>query len=263
MSRTSLRFACLAALLLVGTPRTAAADWDLSLFLGRAFPTFDERLTIRLPAAPPIPGLEITPRGTPEIGTDGGPVYGIALAGEAGVIGIEGRLDVVDVDLDFTGAGYDLRFGNQTGSVTIGDALFETDRLNLWSLNLRLRTPGPVSFVVSGGLSYLPSFDISGTVPVQVDVPGIGGTTAQPRLVLRVSPEESDNKIGVNAGAGLRFGGRAGLFAEGRVFYFRSYELQADFDDAQPVVNLLLDEIDPIDFRPVIGNVVVGLFFRF
>jgi hypothetical protein len=263
MARISLRLAAVAALLLVGTPRTAGADWDLSLFLGRAFPTFDERLTIRLPTVPPVPGLEVTPRGTPEISTDGGPVYGVALAGEAGVIGIEGRLDVVDVDLDFTGAGYDLRLGGQTGSVTIGDTVFETDRLNLWSLNLRLRTPGPVSFVVSGGLSYLPSFDISGTVPVEVDVPGLGGAAAQPRLVLTAAPEESENKVGVNAGAALRFGGRVGLFIEGRVFYFKSYELRAEFDEAQPLVNLLVDEIDPIDFRPVIGNVVVGLFFRF
>lgn len=255
-------------LLLGGAPQPAQADWDLSLFGGRAFPTYDERLVIRLPAVPPVPGLEIDAFGTPELRADGGPVFGAALAREFGVFAIEFRFDATDVALELNGVRYDLRatppvFGFSRGSITIGDSRFEADQLRLISVNARLRTPGPVSIVASGGLSYLPDFEVSGTVPVAFEAEGLGSVLAQPRLLLAVEPNQSNDRWGVNGGAGIRVGGRVAVFAEARVFYFGDYDLTVAFDDAQPLVNSLFEEIEPVRFRPLIANAVVGLVFRF
>jgi hypothetical protein len=264
---TSPRLAT-ALLVLLLLPRPASADWDVSIFAGRAFPTSDDRLILRVPAIPPIQGLDIEASGTPELRADGGPVIGGAVAWEAGVIGIEGRMDLTNVDLDLAGARYNLRVSTPPlgliGSVTIGDGRFEVDTLSLLSLNLRLRTPGPVGLVVSGGLSYLPAFDIAGSVPLQFELGGVStvpGTT--PRFQLRVAPAESDHRIGVNGGAGLRVGGPVALFAEARAFYFKEYELSVALEDAPSVVATLFNDFDPVRFRPVIINATAGLVFSF
>lgn len=254
-----------AAFLILALPAVAAADWDLMVFGGRSYPTHEERLVIRIPDVPSLPGLDVTAQGTPEIRGKGGPVFGGALASD-GVFGIEGRLDLVSLDLEFSGARYDLAFsppvfGVSTGSVTIGESVLEVDRLKIFSVNARLKTPGPIGVLVSGGLSYLPGFEVSGTVPVGFQLGSTGGL-GQPTLRVRIDPEESDNSFGVNGGAGIRLGGRVGVFAEARVFYFKSYELSLEFDDAQPLVNQLLDEVDTVRFRPLIVNAVVGLSIR-
>jgi hypothetical protein len=260
------RLACAVGVLLTAT-QPASADWDVSFFLGRAFPRFDEELVVRLPPVPAVPGLDIQAQGTPELRADGGPVAGGALAWEIGVFGIEGRIDVTDIGLDFTGARYDLRFdppvfGVTGGSITLGDGRFDANRLKLLSLNLRLRTPGPVSLFGSGGLSYLPDFDVTGSVPIDFRLTGLPGQ-AQPELGLRVAPGESKHRVGVNAGLGLRVGGRVAAFAEARVFYFREYELQIELDDDQPFVNNVLNNVEPIRFEPVIANAVAGIVLRF
>jgi len=252
-------------LLIVAVPGVAAADWDLMVFGGRSYPTDDERLVIRLPDVPPIPGLEVTSQGTPEFRGEGGPVYGAALASD-GIFGIEGRLDLVDMDLEFSGARYDLEFtppafGVTTGRVTIGETALEVDRLKVISVNARVRTPGPLAIIASGGLSYLPGFEVAGTIPVGFQL-GDSAGLAQPTIRVRVDPEEADHRFGVNGGAGLRVGGRVGIFGEVRVFYFKSYELSLEFDEAQSLVNSLLDEIDTVRFRPLIVNAVVGLSIR-
>jgi hypothetical protein len=89
--------------LLASSGRASAQGFDLTLFLGRAFPICDERLTLR-PPTPTVPGVDITVIGSPLIKADGGPVFGGALACEFGVFGIEGRLAATDVGLELTGA---------------------------------------------------------------------------------------------------------------------------------------------------------------
>ena len=139
---------CLAVLTaVVAVPAQAyAGQMDLTLFLGRAYPVYDERLLIR-PSPPSLPGVDITVSGDPVIRADGGLVFGGALAFELGVFGIEGRVDGTEVDLDFSGARYDLRatqppFTGVTGSVTLGAGSFDIRRFYLLSGNVRLRTPG-------------------------------------------------------------------------------------------------------------------------
>jgi hypothetical protein len=257
-----------ALMVLAGTERAAAQTVDLTLFVGRAFPTYDERLTLR-PPTPSLPGFDVTAVGTPVLEADGGPVFGGALAVVWGIFGIEGRLDATDVGLEFSGARYDVRgtqppFEDLAASLTIADGRFDADTIALWSANARLRTPGPVGLVVSGGLSYLPGITLTGTVPVRLNVSSIPTLPEfDARLRLRAVPGQSDHKWGVNGGAGLRFGGRVAFIGEVRVFYFPSHELRFDVEDELEVFQELLDSLEPIRFDPVFVNAQVGVTFRF
>ncbi len=252
---------------------SASTAWaqqaDLTLFLGRAFPIYDERLTLH-PSVPSLPGATVTVVGNPEIRTDGGLVFGAALGVEFGVFGIEGRLDATDVGFDVVGARYNVRatnppFQGLTGSVTVGDGDLDADRLYLLSINARIRTPGSVSFVASGGLSYLPDLTFTGSVPISAELAGFPvppGLT--PRLRLHAAPGESDHRFGVNGGAGLRVGGsRVAVMAEVRVFYFQEFELRFAVEDAPGPATSLLENIDPIRFDPIIVNAQAGLVIRF
>ncbi len=257
-------------LTLAGTTGLASAQGiDVTVFLGRAYPVYDERLTLR-PSLPSLPGVDVTVTGTPELRADGGLVFGGALAFELGILGIEGRLDSTEVGLDLTGARYDLLsttppFQGLTAGVTVGDGRFDAARLNLLSLNARLRTPGPAGLFASGGLSYLPDFTIRGSLPLAAQIAGLPITPGiEPRLQLRVAPGEPEHRLGVNGGAGLRLGGnRMALMAEVRVFYFRDFELRFAVDDAPELVRQVLDSLDPVRFDPVIVNAQAGLVFRF
>ena len=246
-----------------------AGPIDLTLFLGRAYPIYDERLTLR-PSAPSLPGVDINVTGEPIIRTDGGAVLGGALAFELGVIGVEARVDGTDVGFEFSGARYDLRatqapFTGLNGSVTLGNGRFDARRLYLLSGNVRLRTPGPIGLVASGGLSLLPDVTITGSVPVGLDIAGLTVLQgAAPRLLLRAVPGESEHRIGVNGGAGVRIGGdRVALLVEVRGFYFREYDLRLEVEGAPDFVARLLETSDAIRFRPVIVNGQAGLVFRF
>jgi hypothetical protein len=241
---------------------------DLTLFLGGAYPIYDERLTLR-PSAPSISGVEVSVTGTPEIRADGGPVFGGALAFEFGVFAIEGRLDATSVGFDLTGARYDLRatqppFQGLTGSITVGDGRLDADRFAILSANARLRTPGPIGLVVSGGLSYLPDVTITGSVPLSVEIGGLSPLPGlEPRLRLRAAPGESGHRVGVNGGAGIRVGSRVAFMAEVRVFYFSEFELQFDVENAPDLVAELVQGVAPVRFEPVIVNAQAGLVLRF
>jgi hypothetical protein len=254
--------------MLVSSSTAFAQGVDFTFFVGRAYPVYDERLTLRAPI-PSLPGVEIT-GDTLEISTDGGLVFGGAVGFELGVLAIEGRLDATDVAFDSSSARYDLRATQSpltglAGSVTFGAGRFEADRLYLLSGNVRLRTPGPVSLVVSGGVSLLPDITISGSAPLSVEIAGVPLANAfSPRLSLRAAPGQSEHRFGLNGGAGLRVGaGHVAVMAEARAFYFRKYELRFAVDDAPDLIAPLLDRLDPVRFEPVIVNAQVGLVVKF
>lgn len=261
---------CLAGMLWQAAAAPARAQGvDVTVFVGQAYPVYDERLTLR-PPSPSLPGVDVSVAGDPELRADGGLVFGGAIAFELGVLGIEGRLDAVDVGFDLRGARYDLvatqpPFAGLTGSLTLGDGRLDADRLYLISGNLRLRTPGPVGLVASGGVSLLPDITISGSTPLGFEIGGVPPIPGlDPRLRLRAVPGESGHRVGVNGGAGLRIGaGPIAVQAEVRAFYFREYELRFAVDGAPAFVSDLLDSIDVVRFEPVIVNAQAGLVFRF
>lgn len=242
---------------------------EFTVFLGRAYPVHDERLAIR-PSTPSLPGVDITTAGDPVIHADGGLVLGAAIVFELGIVGLEARLDSTDIGFDLNGARYDVRatqgpFAGLTGSITVGDGRFDANRLHLLSGNVRLRTPGPIGLAVSGGLSLLPDVTITGAAPITVQIAGLPALPGfQPQLRLLAAPGQSEHRVGVNGGAGLRLGaGRVALMAEVRGFYFREYHLRLDPEAAPEFVRTLLDSSDRIRFRPVIVNANAGLVFRF
>ncbi len=259
---SALLAACLAA------APAHAGQVDVTVFLGGAYPVHDERLTIR-PSVPSLPGVDITVAGDPIIRPAGGLVLGAAIAFEAGIVALEGRVDGTQVGFDLSGARYDLRATNGplagfTGSVAVHDGRFDAKRFYLVSGNVRLRTPGPIGLVVSGGLSVLPDVTISGSVPVSLQAGGVP-LSIEPRLRLRAAPGESGHRIGVNGGAGLRIGAhRVALMGEVRAFFFRDYELHFEAEGAPDIVTApFVDVFDQIRFRPIIVNAQAGLVFRF
>lgn len=262
------RLPLMAVLFSVAAASPAAAQGvDITIFGGVAYPLYDERLTLR-PGVPQIPGVEITSVDSPVLTADGGPVFGGAVAFEFGIFGIEGRLDSIEVAIDFSGARYDLRgttfpFQGVTATIAAAPGRFEADRVSVLSVNARLRTPGPVGLQISGGLSYLPDLTVTGSVPLEVDAPQLPPLGFDAGLTLRATPGESEHRWGVNGGAGLRIGGRVALFGEVRAFYFRDYELRFGTTNGPDLLDDLLAEADVVRFEPVFVNAQVGLAFRF
>ena len=245
-----------------------AQGGDLTLFVGTAFPVDREEFTLR-PSTPSFPGADVTVAGDPALRATGGLVLGGALAFEVGVIGIEGRLDSTNIGFDVDGARYDLRgtsapFQGLTGAITVADGHLDADRFNILSANIRLRTPGPVGLVASGGLSILPDVTINGSVPISAQIAGVTLPGVQPRLRLEVAPGESKHRFGLNAGGGVRIGGRRlAVVGEVRVFYFQDYELTFGMENAPSIVSDLIREIPAITFDPVIVNAQAGLVVKF
>ena len=268
MFKELARAACAVGVLLGSTQLCEAQQFDLTLFVGRAFPTYDERLTLR-PPTPTLPGIDTSVVGSPLIKADGGSVFGGALALEFGILGIEGRVDATDVGLELTGAQYNFHgteppFEGLHASVGVSSGRFDADRIPILSFNARVRTPGPVALVASGGLSYLPDITLKGSIPLQVELPGIPELpVSDVALTLRAVPGESMHRWGVNGGAGLRVGRRVALIGEVRVFYFSEYELQFGSENGGEILNELIGGLAPVRFKPVFVNAQVGVTFRF
>lgn len=251
-----------------GAKSASAQSLDVTVFTGLAYPLYDERLTLR-PGGPSIPGVDVTVAEAPVLRGDGGAVFGAAVGLEFGLVALEGRIDSIDAGIDFSGARYDLR-GNAfplqglSASLIAEAGRFDADRISVLSINARLRTPGPLALVASGGVSYLPDLSVSGSVPLNVlspDLPPFGFAAG---LTLRGTPGQSEHRLGLNGGAGVRLGsGRLALIAEVRGFYFREYELRFGTADGPPLLDELLDQADAIRFEPVFVNAQAGLSFRF
>ena len=253
--------------LVTGTVSASAQTVDVTVFAGLAYPTYDERLVLR-PGGPSIPGVEVTVAESPVLRGDGGGVFGAAVGLEVGLLALEGRLDSIGAGIDFSGARYDLRgtafpFQGVTASIIADAGRFDAERISVLSINGRIRTPGPIAVVASGGLSYLPDISVIGSVPLRVVAPDLPPLGFDAGLTLRAEPGGSEHRFGINGGAGVRIGGRIALVAEARAFYFREYQLRFDTIDAPELLEELLNQADSIRFEPVFINAQVGLSFRF
>ena len=262
--RRIVRFVSLLALVLAGARPAFAQGGDVTIFGGYAFPTYSHTFTSSLPSVPALPGIEITPDGNFVLEATGGSVFGGAAAFElGGFFAIEGRFDSTSIKLRSSGVRYTISGGGLEGSISLAAGDIPVDRLNMLSLNIRLRTPGLVSFYASGGLSYLPSFSVGGSIPLVVDVSGLPLPGFEIPVSLDVAPSESSYRFGVNGGAGLRFAvaPKVSLVVEGRVFYFKDYELAINVPDLPGFANS--GAIRIVTFEPVVVNVVGGLAIRF
>jgi hypothetical protein len=96
-----------------------------------------------------------------------------------------------------------------------------------------------------------------------VEVSGVPLPDINPRLTLRVAPGQSEDRWGVNGGAGLRIGGRVALMGEVRVFYFKDYELRFGAENSGDILDEVLSGLAPVRFDPVFINAQAGVTFRF
>jgi hypothetical protein len=269
ISATFLAVTCAVATLLATAATASAQGLDLTVFTGLAYPLYDERLTLT-PGGPSIPGVDVTVADPLVLRGDGGAVVGAAVAYEfqRGLVGIEGRMDSIGAGIDFSGARYEVRgtsfpFQGISASIDASPGRFDADRVNVLSLNARIRTRGRVGVIASGGISYLPDITVSGSVPLSVAAPELPSLGLNTGLTLRATPEQSGHRIGINGGAGVRVGGRVALVAEVRGFYFRDYGLRFGTTEGPPLIDELLAGADAVSFTPVFVNAQAGVTFRF
>ena len=281
--RAARRRRLAAGVALLAAPAVHAGGFELGIHAGPALPSYEQSFrydpgTVTVP----VPGVTLTQTGTFGLEAEGGVSFGASVAFMAGIIGLEGRLDTADLEIATQPGTYDVRadlpppLPDATTSLAIGGGPANLERIYPLSLNLRLRTPGPVGFVVSGGLSYLPSLRLDTTQTVGLGVTGIvGGRLDVARLRLRaeVAPQdEDDGRMGVNLGAGLRLalGPRVALTLEARAFRFQEQTLNWGRDDdgpLSPIESALLREVQarlaPVEFSPTFYQGTAGLALAF
>ena len=272
---------------LLPSPLSAGDGFELAGYLGTSFPGYSQTFTYDPgPVSVPIPGVSVTQSGSFDLDASGGLVFaGGATLYFGGVVGIEGRLDWVDAGLESRGQRYDVSVTLPgvpqpvTAALDLGVGMVDLDTFRPWSVNLKIRTPGSVRFMVSGGISRRP--DLAFTVEQRI---GLGASTLDvPDLELDVStvvlegmlvPDEEDaSRWGFNLGGGLQFriGENVSLVAEARYFYFKkqTFSWSATVPDRtlseieQMLLDATLERLPPVEFEPQFFLVTGGLAINF
>ena len=232
-----------------------------------------------------LPGGAVVPPGQAlRLEATGGTTLGGALTLYlADWIGFEVRLDAAKLDLEVTGATYRVLVDlppplpDATGDLELGSGPMDMERIRPLSLNLKLRTPGRVALVLSGGLSYLPELRVASAQAVRlraVQVPGVpaGSVLATVGLRAEAVPEQEENgRYGANAGLGLQFalGDHVALVGEARGFVFQEHRLewQRAGGPLTPLQEALAAELErrlgPVDFNPNFFQITAGLSVSF
>src|SRR5437016_8241231 len=161
--RLSLPAVVFAALLPLGA--SADSNFEVAAYLGTSFPFYSQTFTYSPGTVSfPLPGVTIDQQGVFKMEGRGGQVVSGGVTYYFGsVVGIEGRLDTATVNVDTTGARYNVKLTLPgvplpfSASLDLGTGTVDLATLKPWSLNLKLRTPGPVRLFVSGGVSRLPA----------------------------------------------------------------------------------------------------------
>lgn len=275
----------LAALGVVLLPSLAsAAGLELVGYFGPIVSPYDQSIELD-PGGLILPGGAVVPPGQAlRLEATGGTTLGGALTLYlADWIGLEVRLDAAKLDLQVTGATYRVLVDlpaplpDALGDLELGSGPMDMERIRPFSLNLKLRTPGRVALVLSGGLSYLPDLRVVSAQAVQlraVQVPGVpaGSVLATVGLRAEAVPEEEENgRYGANAGIGLQFalGDHVALVGEARGFVFQEHRLEWQHAGGSlaPLEQALATELErrlgPVDFNPNFFQITAGLSVSF
>lgn len=281
--RRRLPAACLLALL--GAVPVSAGSFEIGVHGGRVAPSYQQTFHYGPGALPPlIPGVDIRQEGVFTLDAQGS----TALGGSASlyllpVLGLEARLDTLDVQVKVSGARFDVHadlpapLPDLDTSLNLNAGTVSLDRLRPVSLNLKLKTPGPVGVTLSGGVSYLPALSLTVTQPLALGVTGLSGGQFQiATLALRAEaqPEaEGDrSRFGLNGGLGLRLalGSHLALSAEGRYFIFQKHRLTWSPASDRPLTPLeetllraALLRLDVVEFNPQAFQATVGVALVF
>jgi hypothetical protein len=266
------------AALLAGPSLVAAGDVEVSATVGYAAPTYNQSLSYSLGDLSPLPGLRAVGIQPFKLDATGGAAFSAGLVWYfAGPLGVEGRFDALNVDLQTTGAVYELRTPSGATPVArlqMGGGAVQVDPLHTLSLNLRLSTSGPLRFALSGGASWLPAIKARSTQTVHLDVLrpiSAGVDLATLALTAEAAPANEGGFWGANAGVtvGIGLSRHVAVVAEARAFAFRKRTLRWTAeagDPATPFEAALLDRLsnaEPITFDPLFFDATVGLALRF
>ncbi len=278
-----------AAIALLAASSASAADWEGSVWLGPAFPFYEQTFEYDPgPLSLGIPGTSLEQRGNFSLDARGGIVLGAAVAVNITPgFGLELRLDTADVRVKTQGARYALTArglpaplpSSFTRDVDLGTGDVDVERVRPLSLNLRFRSKGRVRVLGSAGGSWLPRFRLVAHQAVGLGLPGFNGTVPIPdlahvELAAEALPgDRGEGRFGFNAGAGLQrdVGPRVSVTVEGRYFWFQRQTLywgRAQSDTPlPPLEDALITQIEgglePAKFNPTFFQATAGVAVRF
>jgi hypothetical protein len=251
----------------------SAGDVEVTLQVGRALPFYEQTFAFD-PGDLVPPGVPVTTSDGFALDLGGGLTAGGAVTWRfTDSLGLEARVDTARVDLGVSGG---------TVSVDLGDLLpglpsipisgdlegqTEVGRLVPFSLNLQFATGEKVRFVLSGGVSYIPSTTVSATVGVGLggDIPGLPSITL-PAIGVSASAT-LDGGIGGNLGLGLRVpvSSSVSLVFDARAFGFPTKTLRwgPGGGESSIIEDTLASSLDPIEFQYGFFQAAGGVAFRF
>lgn len=266
------------------------ATIELSASAGQSFPFYEQSFTYdpgsAVVSVPGVGNLTLRQDGGFRLDGKGGSTLAGAITFYlAPHAGIEVRVDSAAVDIRAGGARYHVSvdlpppFPDISEDFRLADGIVDVDRLQPFSLNLKLRTPGRLALAVSGGISYLPEVTIAARQQLGFGIPSIQQLNADfsvGSIVFRssVKPGDADagNRIGGNIGAGLRLqiGGPLALVGEARYFHFSKHKIDWEPEIQGPVSVIeetllaeLTRRLEPIEFYPAFFQATAGVSLAF
>jgi hypothetical protein len=263
------RRAVLAAGLVGLASAAGAGDFEVTGQLGRSLPFYEQ--TFALDPAGLLPsGFPVQSAGAFQLVAQGGLSAGGSVTWyPVRVLGIEARFDSAAIDAPVTGGSLGTGTGPVLGlSPTLSaqvDGSLDISRLNTFSLDVKLRSPGrSVQVFASAGLSHLPATSFSAGVTVQFSLRLLAGLPVIALPPIGLGAQASlESSLGGNLGLGVRFGlgEKLGFVIEGRVFAFPEQALRWGPTSGAPSLleSELAGRLDPIRFRPGFFQVTAGL----
>ena len=260
-----------------------AATLEIAGYGGLTLPFYEQTFTVSLvPPADLISGVTLQQERPLSLNAKGGLVVaGGATVYFGGALGLEARYDSATVDITSEPPLYSVTLSkplpNLRFTLEPAPTVITVSSLTPVSLNLKLRTPGPLRFFFSGGVSYLPDFQLAVRQRLDVSIasiplpPGIDLGSLSATAITR--PEDPERgRIGGNVGLGLqiKLGEHMALVGEGRAFFFPKQVLtwsvsqQAGLVTLPPEVTKALEQqLEPIRFNPAYFHLMGGLAFTF
>jgi hypothetical protein len=271
----------LTLLLWAATP-VLGAELEIEAALGRALPSYSETYSY-FPQASGlnVPRLRLEQSGSFVLDAHGSTAWTAAAALYfGGSFGLEARLDSAQVDVSLEDVTFDVTASLPplpplSQHFELPSGVVQVDDVRPLSLNLKLRSLGPLPLTLSGGLSYLGELNAVATQPLGLGLEGIvGGRPVLAALALRATTqateEGSGGKLGANLGLGLRIpvGSTLSVVAEARAFVFQKRRLVWSAAEApsspveQELLEDVLERLPRIEFTPSYWRVTAGLGLR-
>jgi hypothetical protein len=263
-----------------------AAQLEVAARVGQALPFFEQTVNYDPGSTsviiPGLANIDLEQRGSFVLDGKGGSTIGAsATLYPVKGFGFEARVDSAALDIKATGATYHVRIDlpspipDISRDLKFDNGVVDVDRLKPISLNLKLKTPGRVSLMVSGGVSYLPEVHIDarqrlgfGVTTFNSSTAGINVGSVVFRAQVRSKDDQAAKRIGGNVGGGiqLQLGGPLALQAEARYFTFPKHKLDwhPEIEGViSPLESRLLEEvegrIDPLEFYPAFFQATIGV----